>query len=111
MLEFYVLHRIRPPDVTPDNLSQMFKYVLHFEGIGVASNDEYKKLQRILETNNLTVLQLMTKIAPRCDEMLQRCMWKGTQTRCEAIFQRVNTTEGVCCSFNNHAMAISNFAT
>lgn len=88
----------------------MFKYVLHFEGIGKGTAVEYNSLHLILQQNNLTVIELMAAISPKCSDMLERCMWKGTQTRCDNLFQEVNTTEGVCCSFNNHAMKKSNFA-
>lgn len=88
----------------------MFKFALHFQGIGKATAEEYETLHAILRQNNLTIVELMYEISPKCSDMLERCMWKGTQTRCDNLFQDVNTTEGVCCSFNNHAMSRSNFA-
>lgn len=100
---------LRPGNVSAESLSQMFKLMLHFEGIGQASSAEYIELHGILKMNNITVVQLLHRITPKCSEMLVRCMWKGTQTRCDNLFQEVNTTEGVCCSFNNHAMETTNF--
>lgn len=100
---------IRPGNVSADRLSQMFKLILHFEGIGQASNAEYMELDEILKMNNISIVYLLHRITPKCSEMLVRCMWKGTQTRCDNLFQEVNTTEGVCCSFNNHAMETTNF--
>lgn len=100
---------LRPGNVSADSLSQMFKLILHFEGIGQASSAEYIELHDILKINNITVVHLLHRITPKCSDMLVRCMWKGTQTRCDNLFQEVNTTEGVCCSFNNHAMEVTNF--
>lgn len=100
---------LRPDNVSADSLSQMFKLILHFEGIGQASSSEYIELHDILKMNNISIVQLLNRITPKCSDMLVRCMWKGTQTRCDNLFQEVNTTEGVCCSFNNHAMETTNF--
>lgn len=99
----------RPDNLTDLELSHMFRLALHFEGIGHARDDEYAQLHAILQQNNISVARLMRRIAPRCSDMLERCMWKGTQTRCDNLFQEVNSTEGVCCSFNNHALAATNF--
>lgn len=99
----------RPDNLTDLELSRMFRLVLHFEGIGRASVEQYAQLDAILRQNDLSVASLMRNIAPRCSDMLERCMWKGTQTRCDNLFQEVNGTEGVCCSFNNHALAATNF--
>lgn len=101
--------RKRPENVTAEQLSLMFRMILHFEGIGQASDKEYEQIAEILKQNNVTATNLIARLAPKCSDMLVRCMWKGTQTRCDNLFQDVNTTEGVCCSFNNHAMARSNF--
>lgn len=38
-----------------------------------------------------------------CDDIIARCRWKGSLYRCDSLFQLVNTSEGACCSFNNHA--------
>lgn len=98
-------------NVTDLELSHMFRMALHFEGVGRATPAAYEQLNGVLKLNNLTIGQLMRRIGPRCGEMLERCMWKGTQTRCDNLFQDVNTTEGVCCSFNNQARAEQNYPT
>jgi amiloride-sensitive sodium channel len=41
--------------------------------------------------------------------MLERCIWKGSVSKCDSLFQPINTTEGVCCSFNNYAFKKSNY--
>lgn len=48
-------------------------------------------------------------MTPKCTEILERCAWKGSLMRCDSIFQTVNTSEGVCCSFNNYAFKTSNY--
>lgn len=99
----------RPNEMTADRLAAMFRLTLHFQGIGSASKIEYDELDTVLRMNNMTVMQLTSELAPNCDEMLQVCKWKGSQTRCEGLFQPVNTSEGVCCSFNNYGLETNNF--
>lgn len=100
---------IRPNNITVDKLSNMFKLLLHFHGVGVASEVEYQTLHRILQTNNKTINDLMDYFAPRCEEMLQKCQWKGSILRCGAIFQTIKTIEGSCCSFNYYGLSRNNF--
>lgn len=99
----------RPANITVDRLSNMFKLMLHFHGVGTASEAEYQTLHRILQTNNKTINSLMDYLAPRCDEMLQKCQWKGSLQRCDALFQTIKTTEGSCCSFNYYGLYKNNF--
>jgi hypothetical protein len=41
------------------------------------------------------------QVAPRCEEMLMRCVWKGrVQDSCSSLFKLHKTYEGYCCSFN-----------
>lgn len=82
---------------------------MHFQGIGNASLDNYNQLHSILQTNNLSVTELTSSLVPSCAELLERCMWKGTQTRCDTLFQPVNTTEGICCSFNYYGLDTNNY--
>jgi acid-sensing ion channel, other len=60
---------------------------------------------QILEMNNQNVDYLLELMSPSnpCDDIIARCRWKGSLYRCDSLFQLVNTSEGVCCSFNNHA--------
>ena len=95
--------------MTAENLSQLFRLILHFEGIGTAEPSEYIKLDHILRANKLNINAVLHVIRPHCADMLERCMWKGTQQRCDTLFQGVNTTEGICCSFNFHSFAKNNF--
>ena len=100
---------IRPDNVTVDELSRMFSLTLNFHGIGKASKEEYDLFNDILLQNNVTIKDLTHDLVPSCSDLLERCMWKGTQTRCDTLFQRINTTEGVCCSFNYFGLTTNNF--
>lgn len=101
----------RPNHITADELSQMFRYVLHFQQTGTANESAYQLLHSILHANNMSMLNLTTTLKPTCAEMLLGCQWKSKIERCNAIFQPINTIEGICCSFNSYATAKSNFNT
>lgn len=87
----------------------MFRYILHFEGISKPDPKGYEVLNEILVNNNMTVASVLRAISPNCTDMLERCKWKGTQTRCDQLFQPIYTSEGLCCSFNYLGMPKSNF--
>uniref|UniRef100_A0A182T9F6 Uncharacterized protein n=1 Tax=Anopheles maculatus TaxID=74869 RepID=A0A182T9F6_9DIPT len=70
---------------------------------------QYRLLHDIMLTNNLEIPQLMGEFTPPCGTMLERCMWKGTQWRCDNLFQVVNSTEGLCCSFNYYGLLKDNY--
>lgn len=95
----------RPNHITPDELSQLFRFVLHFQGIGIANQTGYELLHRILQANNLSVGKLITIIRPTCADMIKGCQWKTNTIRCHEIFQPVHTIQGICCSFNSYATA------
>ena len=103
--------RKRPENMTAEDLSQLFRLILHFEGIGTANTTEYKILQNILRVNKLNINTVVDGIRPKCSFAFDRCMWKGAEQRCDSLFQRINTSEGVCCTFNNHASTKTNFPT
>lgn len=52
---------------------------------------------------------LLERVTPKCSEILERCAWKGSLWRCDSLFQPINSSEGVCCSFNNYAFPTSNY--
>lgn len=99
----------RPNGISAVQLSKMFKLLLHFHGIGDANKTEYNQLHSIFQTNNISVLNLINYLTPRCDEMLNACQWKGSIVRCDTLYQAINTIEGLCCSFNYYGQAKSNF--
>lgn len=94
----------RPPTMSASELSRMFRLILHFHGNGNASTEEYNQLHEILQSNGVGVADLMQSVAPKCNDMLLKCVWKGYYERCDSLFQYANTSEGICCSFNYHAI-------
>ncbi|KAG4071872.1 hypothetical protein HA402_006033 [Bradysia odoriphaga] len=98
-----------PDNVTSTELSKMFRLLLHFEGISKPDPNGYALLNEILISNNMTVPSVFKEISPNCTNMLERCKWKGTQTRCDSLFQTIYTSEGICCSFNYLGLPKSNF--
>lgn len=101
----------RPNGMSAERLSEMFRLALHFQGFGNASKSDYDELGAVLQMNNISVSHLTSTLAPKCDEMLHICKLKGTLSRCEGLFQPINTSEGVCCSFNYYGLSTNNFHT
>jgi acid-sensing ion channel, other len=64
---------------------------------------------QIMAMNNENVDYLLERLSPDCSEILVRCKWKGSLTRCDSLFQAINSSEGHCCSFNNYAYSKSNY--
>lgn len=106
---FFANNMTRPKDITPERLSKMFQYLLHFQGVGSTNESEYELLHHIFQANNISVGDLSTELKPKCNDMIKGCRWKGSDTRCDVLFQAVNTIEGICCSFNFYATAKSTF--
>ncbi|KFB35480.1 AGAP009590-PA-like protein [Anopheles sinensis] len=101
---------LRPANMTALELSSMFRLLLHVSGVGEGTDPaQYRVLHDILLSNNLEVPQLIGEFAPSCGTLLERCMWKGTQWRCDNLFQVVNSTEGLCCSFNYYGLQNDNY--
>ncbi|CAH1985752.1 unnamed protein product [Acanthoscelides obtectus] len=69
-----------------------------------APESTYNQLQDILDANNITVDKALGQLAPRCESILTRCLWKGEEKRCESIFEQIKTSEGYCCAFNYYAL-------
>lgn len=99
----------KPNQVTSDELSNMFRLILHFQAIGVQNQSEYELLHSILQMNNLSMVNLTTAVRPTCTDMIQGCAWKGDTVRCDEIFQTINTVEGLCCSFNSYSINSTQF--
>ncbi|RZC22689.1 sodium channel protein Nach, partial [Asbolus verrucosus] len=99
-------------DISADELASEMRLLFQV----IFNNNEeiplrnYTRLQDILEQNEYTVEEIMQKLAPGCDTLLQRCKWKGEEKRCESIFEQIKTTEGFCCSFNYYALKNHNFS-
>lgn len=99
----------RPTNVTPNELSQMFRLILQSQKYGTPNQTEYEVLHNILQTNNLRLVNLTRILPPTCNEMIQGCQWKGERIRCDTLFQPIITSTGGCCSFNSYATAKTNF--
>ncbi|XP_065087331.1 sodium channel protein Nach-like [Ochlerotatus camptorhynchus] len=100
---------IRPDNLSAEQLVRDFRLLLHINGLAESKTSEYNALHNLMLLNNLEVPQLMGEFAPSCSSMFERCMWKGTQWRCDNLFQIVNTTEGLCCSFNYYGTRSNNY--
>lgn len=70
----------------------------------------YKKIQNLLEESGFEIPKLLDDLSPTCDEMIQKCMWKGEGIRCQDVFERITTTMGYCCAFNYFAIGKHNFS-
>ncbi|XP_055691230.1 sodium channel protein Nach-like [Lutzomyia longipalpis] len=99
----------RPENVSAEDLSELFRQLTIFMGYTHEATDDFEILDKTLEMNNLTVFGLLQDLSPSCPESLDRCMWKGTQTRCDTLFQPINSTLGICCSFNYYAIEKMNY--
>ncbi|XP_059608254.1 sodium channel protein Nach-like [Phlebotomus argentipes] len=99
----------RPDNVSAEALADMFHQLTIFMGYTHESSDDFSLIDETLEMNNVTVFQLLQELAPTCPETMDRCMWKGTQTRCDTLFQPINSTLGLCCSFNYYAAEKMNY--
>ncbi|KAM8715103.1 hypothetical protein ACLKA7_002189 [Drosophila subpalustris] len=97
-----------PPNATIQHLQQLFNLTLVPTG-NTISNNSLHIYDQILRHNNITLTELTNQLSPDCLEMISRCFWKGINTRCESLFQRVVTLEGICCSFNYFAALTNNF--
>lgn len=107
--EIFSNNMTRPNSVSSERLSKLFQLLLHFQGVGIVNTSEYDLLHNILQANNISVGDLTMALKPKCNEMFKGCRWKGSDTRCDVLFQAVSTIEGICCSFNFYATAKSTF--
>ncbi|EDW13421.2 pickpocket protein 11 [Drosophila mojavensis] len=101
-------HMRLPPNVTKGELQELFNLTLFPTGRTV-NNSSLEIYDRILRLNNITLTELMNRLSPDCLDMISRCIWKGIKTRCESLFQRIVTIQGICCSFNFFATMTNNF--
>lgn len=88
----------------------LFNAMVGFQN-GLETDSVSDELVQILRVNNVTILQLKEAISPTCINMFERCMWKGTQTRCDTLFQSVDTSYGDCCSFNYYGLEKNKYHT
>lgn len=99
-------------DMSVDELASNLRYLILLAQ-ELDTDVSYRRLltiQDILERNNYTAEQMLQLITPSCGDMLKRCMWKGDETRCEAIFEQIATSVGYCCSFNYYGIKNHRFS-
>ncbi|GFG30440.1 hypothetical protein Cfor_03682, partial [Coptotermes formosanus] len=90
-----------PPGVTKDLVFSDMKYLLELLEPSEQNQTKFLLLQSIFDYNNITVETVMRRVAPKCEDILLRCVWKGrVQESCSTIFGLHKTYEGYCCSFN-----------
>lgn len=91
-------------------LTELFGPLVSFQN-GLDYDLEHEELSNLLKLNNMSIMDLRAAISPSCSNMFERCMWKGTQTRCDTLFQSVDTSYGECCSFNYYGTTKNNYPT
>ncbi|XP_017472042.1 PREDICTED: pickpocket protein 11 [Rhagoletis zephyria] len=99
----------RPANVSEEKLLNLFRITMFFNFALNHTEEDFRLFENILTTNNYTITQLSNELTPDCLEMMSKCVWKGTRSRCESLFQPVQAMEGVCCSFNYYGRPTNNF--
>lgn len=99
----------KPSHLNEADLADLFKLTIYYS-FGLAGNkSEFNLLDGILKSNRMTWESLITYIQPNCLDMTLKCFWKGSDSRCDGLFQTINSTEGTCCSFNYFGLEGNNF--
>ncbi|XP_020800528.1 sodium channel protein Nach [Drosophila serrata] len=97
-----------PAGVNKSELHNLFNLTL-LPMDNLISNSSLQIYDRILALNNLTLTGLTQQLSPDCIDMISNCIWKGINTRCDSLFQRIDTMEGQCCTFNYFGGITNNF--
>ncbi|XP_004533303.1 pickpocket protein 11 [Ceratitis capitata] len=99
----------RPASVSEEKLLSLFRITMFFNFALNHTQEDFNIFETILESNNLTLAKLTEQLSPDCMDMISKCVWKGTASRCDSLFQPVQATEEVCCSFNYYGRTTNNF--
>lgn len=67
------------------------------------SNNLNQTYQAVLELG-YTSESLMYEVMQPCENLIDYCYWLNKKHDCNALFRVVKTSEGFCCSFNNHGI-------
>ncbi|XP_015607553.1 sodium channel protein Nach [Cephus cinctus] len=70
---------------------------------GVFGYDVTKNLSRLqdyFDMNNFSIIEVLSKVTPRCDRLLSKCAWNSEFKDCDTMFQPARSRDGFCCSFN-----------
>ncbi|XP_065356477.1 pickpocket protein 11-like [Calliphora vicina] len=98
-----------PSNTSEEEVLRSFRVTMYYSFALNQSNVNFTLAEKILELNNMTLSDLSERLSPNCLDMISKCIWKGTNSRCDSLFQRIPTIEGVCCSFNYFGQAKNNF--
>lgn len=99
----------KPSGLNDTDLADLFKLTI-FYNLGLPGNQsELNLLDEILRNNKMTWEVLVNSIQPNCLDMTLKCYWKGSDNRCDGLFQAINSSEGTCCSFNYFGLEGNNF--
>ncbi|XP_037928250.1 pickpocket protein 11-like isoform X2 [Teleopsis dalmanni] len=86
------------------SMSRYFRLQLYNSFVLDAPQEDFEFMQTFIENNELNLLKLQRNLSPNCESELLRCKWKGKRERCDKLFRKVETTQGICCSFNLFAL-------
>ncbi|XP_055914235.1 sodium channel protein Nach [Eupeodes corollae] len=113
-------HKVRPkslqnekyhPQLAADNVTELADKLLAFGGLLLYPFDSYSTVNQELQNlNDLLVYKygngtyptrnIIRRLAPKCDDIIKRCVLKGKVLKCSEVFFLRTTTSGVCCLFN-----------
>ncbi|KAL0883566.1 hypothetical protein ABMA27_015718 [Loxostege sticticalis] len=54
-------------------------------------------LEHLLQTNNMSLQQVLYAYTPNCEDLIKRCRWRAKPVDCERLFKKELTRWGVCC--------------
>ncbi|XP_061398250.1 sodium channel protein Nach [Musca vetustissima] len=100
----------RPPNTTEEDVMKMFNIVMYYSFAFNETDANMTFAKQVLTLNNMTISDLSRTLTPNCMDMISRCIWKGTNTRCDGLFQRIKSMGlGECCTFNYFGETKHNF--
>uniref|UniRef100_A0A1A9UYA5 Pickpocket protein 19 n=1 Tax=Glossina austeni TaxID=7395 RepID=A0A1A9UYA5_GLOAU len=99
----------RPPNVTESQILNSFRMMMHYKISRSDFHLNFDLMEKLLKANNWTLGDLREKLTPNCLEMMMKCVWKGSEQRCDNLFQSIPTLSGQCCSFNYYGEYKNNF--
>lgn len=85
-----------------EQLIRMFQQASGFFTNTSYNVHDLEAIQKIVDTNQLTVEDVMNSVQAPCDEMLVRCSFEGKIVNCTSLFKSITTQFGNCCIFNRN---------
>ncbi|XP_020287814.1 sodium channel protein Nach-like isoform X2 [Pseudomyrmex gracilis] len=96
-----------PDNVSKEYLIQEMRLLTELIVPGIFGHDvrtNLSNLQNIFDSNNLSILDVISLITQNCSTLLQSCKWKGKLDQCDKYFKQVLSRDGLCCSFNYYSL-------